>query len=1262
MLRVFGLVGIALLAACGGGGGDTTTGPGPTPPGGVDPQTRGSLIVNIAGLPAGQAGEVLVTGPNGFSRMLTTSATLTDLPAGQYTITTRTVRPVDGALAGTVSVQTVEVAGGAPPVVTSVVYTVAPAVVGVEVSGLPGGSNADITLTSPAGATQAVTASQRVTGISGGWTLAARAVRANGFTYTATPATDGAAVLAGDSIGFRVQHTLSTGAIAVLVSGLPAGNDVEFTVTGPNGFSQVRTNTATLTDLAPGVYTVTAPAITIAGALYKPSAVSQQVTVSASLVAAPVTIAYAPKTATLVLDIDGAPNGATDYVRVTGPGGYQRLVSESMSINDLLPGVYTVTSDDIVQTVATWRAAAQTATATLVGDETDTVTVRYAVSTGSIAVLISGLPGGSGAVVSVTGPSGFARVVTNTATLLRLTPGTYTVTAGNVSAGANSYGPTPASQNVEVEASLIGTPATVAYRLRQASLHVNVSGTGSSVAEVVRVTGPNGFDRSLSASASYEALTPGQYTITAAEITSPSMILRAGTATTTRTLTLDSRDTVDVAYAPATGLAVVSVTGLPGGASANMQLTGPNGFLAPVAGNNTFVRLAPGNYTLTASPVSPGGTLYSPNPTTQTIAVAASYTAAMANVSYASGSSTGVLVVTVAGVPAGASPSVVVTGPSGYTRTISTGTTITSLAAGGYTVTPGTFSHGGSGYSPSAPSVSRTLTQGGRDSVGVVYTADTPPPLTGDDLSVEFAYVTQAIQRPDGTLPLVAGRDALVRVFVKTSRANSLRPDVRLRVYDGATLLQTVTIAAPESSVRGALVEGSLATTWNTIIPAANVRTALRILADVDPASTVATDSNRTNNTWPRGGTPQSVTVIAVKPFNLRFVPVTIAGVTGNVSEANMSQFLRESRLMMPLGTINADVRLPFTSSAAVLQAGDENGAWLTVLSELNALRGMDGAPASMHYYGVVKVGYTSGVAGFGYVPGKAAMGWDYLPSGDDVAAHEFGHNFSRPHSPCGVPGDSEYPHAAGSIGYYGWNSTTNALVAPTATDFMGYCNNTWTSDWTWSRIMTYRQSATFVASANVQGDDLAAGEGLLVWGRIVNGRVMLEPAFRVQAAPTPAVSSAAFHVEAIDAGGTVLMDLPIEAPLVDHVKSHVERQFAVVLPWSARLERSLATLRVRDVRMPLSAASRSSDALAARQAPPEPAARVERAAGRERLQWNSSAFPMAMVRDVATGQTIAFLRHSGDDFAARGRTVDIVLSDGVRSVTRRVSAGGQPQ
>ena len=54
---------------------------------------------------------------------------------------------------------------------------------------------------------------------------------------------------------------------------------------------------------------------------------------------------------------------------------------------------------------------------------------------------------------------------------------------------------------------------------------------------------------------------------------------------------------------------------------------------------------------------------------------------------------------------------------------------------------------------------------------------------------------------------------------------------------------------------------------------------------------------------------------------------------------------------------------------------------------------------------------------------------------------------------------------------------------------------------------------------------------------------------------------------------------------------------------------------------------------------------------GRARVTWNSSAYPMAMVRDASTGALMGFVRRSGDAVVTGGRAFEVVYSDGVRTV-----------
>jgi hypothetical protein len=704
-----------------------------------------------------------------------------------------------------------------------------------------------------------------------------------------------------------------------------------------------------------------------------------------------------------------------------------------------------------------------------------------------------------------------------------------------------------------------------------------------------------------------------------------------------------------VNYTITSGSLAVVVSGLPNGSNAAVTVTGPGGYTRAITATTTLVLLTPGTYTVAASAVSTGSGTYTPAAASQNVTVNASSVAAGATVTYVLPS--GNIAIAASGYPGGTTPVFTLTGPGG-SRTQNGPGTVTGLSAGSWTVSAASVSASGTTYNPSPASTSATVTIGAPSNVSFTYAA-VP---SGTNYTISNVYLTQAIQKLDNSVALVAGRDALLRVFVTANAANSARPDVRVRIYDGTTLLSTNTITAPETSVRTSIAEGTLTSTWNVIVPAANMRTTTRVLVDLDPTQAVA-DASRSDNTWPSSGTPQPITVSAVPTFTVRFVPVVTGNDTGRVSNANREGFLATTRRVFPLQNVVSDVRAPFTSSADTLQSNDGNGNWLTVLSEINTLRTTDGAPSTTHYYGVVRVRYTSGIAGYGYVPGRTAVGWDYLPSGDGVAAHEWGHNFGRSHAPCGTSGDSSYPYAGGTIGGFGWNSSTNAIVQSNATDLMGYCSNTWISDYTWTGVMTRRAAAGFETSAQT------SGEGLLVWGRVVDGRIELEPSFRVTAPITPAPRGATHQVELLDAAGSALLSLPLEAQTVDHVDAgHEHRQFAVVLPWSATLEQRLQQVRVRDARVPTRAAVQRAGTAPAVGAPgvgaralaDDPAARLDRSARAVRVGWDNNAYRMAMVRDAATGQIMGFVRRPGASVATGGRGVEVVFSDGVRSVVRR--------
>lgn len=83
------------------------------------------------------------------------------------------------------------------------------------------------------------------------------------------------------------------------------------------------------------------------------------------------------------------------------------------------------------------------------------------------------------------------------------------------------------------------------------------------------------------------------------------------------------------ATTPPLGDLAVNVTGLPAGAAANVVVSGPGGYAADVSGSTTLTGLPPATYTVAAAQVSVGGTIYTPAPASQQVAVQAALLASV---------------------------------------------------------------------------------------------------------------------------------------------------------------------------------------------------------------------------------------------------------------------------------------------------------------------------------------------------------------------------------------------------------------------------------------------------------------------------------------------------------------------------------------------------------------------------------------------------------------------------------------------------------
>ena len=771
---------------------------------------------------------------------------------------------------------------------------------------------------------------------------------------------------------------------------------------------------------------------------------------------------------------------------------------------------------------------------------------------------------------------------------------------------------------------------------RTGSLTVSIANLPDGISAAVTVQGEPGTPAiTVPATRTIPDLEPGVYTVTAAKAVGEKASYTPGVASQTVEVTAGSTPaSVSIAYTLATGIVSVTISGLPAGTNASATLFNEAGFFTVITGTREIGNLEPGEYTLQVEPVA-ADEVYMGTPNPRTMTVAASPAPVPAQVTYLA--STGTIEFVATGLPAGAMPVWDVSGPLGLVVVIRGPQLLSKLPPGDYTISARNFDFGAETYGAPAQSLVATVVAGTRARASFAYVTR-PPSL---NLTVEGAYFTQSSQRFDGTVPLVAGRDAFVRVFLKANELNAATPKVRLRIYRDGALASTHTIEPPVQSVGTQISQVNIQDSWGVHIPGFAVTGGLSFLVDVDPENTVREVSD-SDNVFPASGNPQTLDVRAVPVVEVRFVPIETAvnGFIGNVTDTRVPELLSRTTRMFPISTISADVRELFTTSAPPLERDDANGSWTRIINELNTLRIAEGT--LRHYIGVLRIPYASGVVGLGFLPGKTLLTWDHATGAMGTIAHELGHNWGRAHAPCGGPSgvDPSYPYPNARIGVYGFDLVSRQVVDALTRDVMSYCAPDWVSDYTYEGVLNFRGSSqASSSSASVQSS-------LVVWGRMEGAKLVLEPAFLTDTRPVLPVRPGRYRLRGLDRAGVEVFSLSFDPDQVGDAAGDV-RQFGFAVPMDQSTASRIVTLRLSgngaETRV---TASRETAEITARAEP----------SGRVRLAWNSDVYPMLVVRDPDTKEIITFARGGTATIPTRKRTLEIAASNAVSSKQIRVA------
>jgi hypothetical protein len=239
------------------------------------------------------------------------------------------------------------------------------------------------------------------------------------------------------------------------------------------------------------------------------------------------------------------------------------------------------------------------------------------------------------------------------------------------------------------------------------------------------------------------------------------------------------------------------------------------------------------------------------------------------------------------------------------------------------------------------------------------------------------------------------------------------------------------------------------------------------------------------------------------------------------------------------------------------------------------------------------------------------------------------------------------YPYPNGRIGVNGFDVANSEFKPASLPDIMGYCfENPWISDYNYEAIMGFRQS-----NAAVRRGSSAPQRSLLVWGRIVDGRPVLEPAFELVTRPSLPSRPGAYSVTAAAADGSQVFSLSFDVALAADGPPG-NGHFAFAVPMDGTRAAQLATMRLAG---PGGAVTTARTPATLRMGPT--AGPILRREGRSiAIEWNATAYPTIMVRDPDTGAVMGIGRGGNLRVQTDKPVLDVDLSDGVRSQRVRLA------
>ena len=472
-------------------------------------------------------------------------------------------------------------------------------------------------------------------------------------------------------------------------------------------------------------------------------------------------------------------------------------------------------------------------------------------------------------------------------------------------------------------------------------------------------------------------------------------------------------------------------------------------------------------------------------------------------------------------------------------------------------------------------------------------------------LTAPSIYLNQVIQDREGSVPLIAGRPALLRIFATGDQVSFYRPTVRADLYRDGEVVWTAVMPLESEVLPDEPDESRLDRSFNVEIPAELIQPGLELVVELDTENTVPKAPGSITRYPAQGAMPLDIVEMPV--FQQTFVPTTdYLGRDTRVFEwlkgiGPESHHVQVARTLLPIGEMEVFVHDPLYFNEDLTT----KWGWRNYLRIIEWIWKMEGERG--YYYGVVVPPRGTAWSGLGYYDRPVGVG----SNSPRIYAHEVGHNMSLRHSPCGDAGspDPAFPFPDGSIGRWGYDFQDGRVMSPEfRKDLMGYCVPAWISGYHFKKAMSHRL-ATGVAPA----EPAAPEQTLMLWGSASHEEVLLEPAFLVEAVPDMPTGGGVWRLTGFGPGGERVFDFGFSPSETEHGGA----SFRFNIPYDPERDGAIESV-------------------------------VLSGPDGEVTLGRSSTPPMAIIRDRATGQVRAILSNWAGDLGLVGGDVEIMVSEGL--------------